>query len=115
MANVTFSWPEYIEKFYTGVMAVSKVSEQMFSIDCFLEDATSPLVNSIGMYFTKLLLFALLPGLLALADLLFWFIYLGCRRSFKNFGSYMISTLVILLFIVHPTITQAMFQAFNCV
>jgi len=43
IANVNFDWPQYIEKLYSTLVSVSQVSEQIFSIDCFLVEATTPL------------------------------------------------------------------------
>mmetsp|Transcript_9507 Transcript_9507/g.9079 ORF Transcript_9507/g.9079 Transcript_9507/m.9079 type:complete len:154 (-) Transcript_9507:1015-1476(-) len=56
-----------------------------------------------------------MPIILAGTDILFWVVFSAIKGNFKNFWNHFVSTLVILLFLVHPTITQEMFQAFNCV
>jgi len=76
--------------------------------------------NSNNVYFLKLVFFAFLPVLLAAGDILFWIIYLRIKHRHKKEGRYdsikndFIVTLVILLFLVHPNITKAMFSSFNC-
>jgi len=46
---------------------------------------------------------------------LFWLLRSAIKRDYSKMKDFMISTIVILLFIVHPDITMMMFMAFNCI
>jgi len=115
LSNVNFAWPNFIDELYQALISVSQMSEQIFSIDCFILHSNSQVLQSVGVYFTKLLFYGLLPLLLAFCDALFWLLYSLVSGKYKHFQPKFISTLVILLFLVHPTITQEMLQSFNCI
>ena len=69
----------------------------------------------IPIYYFKLLIFGLLPLFLSFIDIAVW--YSICYFKGKNFTelrSKFTSTLVVLLFLVHPNIANVMFLAFNC-
>ncbi len=71
--------------------------------------------ENIETYYQKMLVFALLPIILAFAALIIWF-FIGCIKN--QIASITIqktiSTVVVLFFLVHPTITKIMFSAFSC-
>jgi hypothetical protein len=69
----------------------------------------------IGTYYEILILYALSPVVFTLMAALFWLLYFSIKRNFKDFKDYFISTVVVLLFLLHPSITTAMFGAFNCI
>ena len=76
--------------------------------------------GSMPVYYEKLVMFGLLPIILAIVDFLFWVVYMGYknrkeRRTYNGLRSNFTSTLVVLLFLVHPNITKAMFLSFNCI
>jgi len=61
---------------------------------------------------------ALLPFILAAMSWGFWTLYKWCRRNaseVQDITSRAMSTLVIALFLVHPSIVQFMFYNFKCV
>lgn len=66
------------------------------------------------VYYIKLIIYALLPLILSLAAFTFWFIYSGIKKTRQHLRHYLISTIVILLFMVHSDITKKMFASFNC-
>ena len=68
------------------------------------------------IYYQKLILHALLPVVLALFCVAFWSCYYkGCNRTqeFMYHGR-MLASLIIVLFLVHPSIVMYMFDNFNC-
>ncbi len=71
--------------------------------------------EGVPIFFEKLIIFGLLPLIVALLCLVFWFtIALIRKRPFKEFLSKYISTLIVVLFLVHPDIAKSMFLTFNC-
>lgn len=57
----------------------------------------------------------LLPIIIALIVYSFWYIYRAFKKNAIEVGGKAISTVVILLFLVHPNIVQSMFFNFKCV
>ena len=66
----------------------------------------------------KLFIYAALPIICGVCAITVWYIILRRRQSFEKIKGQLyikfISTLVILLFLVHPQITQYMIDMFNC-
>ena len=59
-------------------------------------------------------MFGFLPMILAGIDLFFWWVVSCLRKDFSQLRSKFTSTLVVLLFLVHPNICKEMFSNFNC-
>ena len=89
-------------------------------MDCFLQggQASSSIgyenVNYFYSFFVKLLIFALLPILLAIVSYLVWSVQKWWRKLKEFDTNKSIATMVISLFIIHPNIVQYMFNDFNC-
>lgn len=72
------------------------------------------------VYYQKLTMYGLLPIVLAVCDIVFWFALMAFRNrkvrgyKFEGLKSNFTSALVVLLFLVHPNISKAMFLSFNC-
>ena len=59
-------------------------------------------------------MYAVLPIILFILVVGFWSLYRVIKRYKVNVGSRIMSTLVIVLFLVHPNIVQYMFFDFLC-
>lgn len=58
---------------------------------------------------------SLLPFILAFFSFIGWYGVAKVRKvTFKDLRNMAVSTLVILLFLAHPSIVQYMFNVFNC-
>ena len=75
---------------------------------------TNPNDSIIPLYYEKLLLFAGLPIILGFIAFAFWYISSAIKRDYSELKSKFTSTLVVLLFLVHPNIANNMFLSFNC-
>jgi len=62
-----------------------------------------------------MIIYAILPLILALVSYGFWWLYARYKKMEALPYSRAISTLVILLFLVHPNIVEYMFNGFYCV
>ena len=115
-ASFDFNWPERVEKFFETTEPVAKVSSQILSFDCFLDQRSdSGDSQSMRLFYQKMIMYALLPLILALGSLAFWNLYYCNKRAAtkeKKPGRIM-ATLIILFFLVHPTIVQYMFSNFK--
>ena len=129
-SSFNFDWPSRVLKLFETTEPVAKVSQQIISFDCFLDqrsdsdttnsnscegNATTNDGNLIRIYYQKMIIFALLPLLLALGSFIFWSLYF-CRKSRAartKKTSRIMATLIILFFLVHPTIVENMFSNFK--
>jgi hypothetical protein len=115
-ASFDFDWPDNVESFFETSEPVAQVSQQVLSFDCFLDQRSdSGDSNVIRLFYQKMIMYALLPLLLAAGSAAFWYFYFWCKksRSTEKRAGRIISTLIILLFLVHPTILQYMFSNFK--
>lgn len=68
------------------------------------------------VYYQKLVLYGFLPIILAICDYFVWLLICFIKgRDFSQLRSKTTSTLVVLLFLVHPNIVKAIFLSFNCI
>ena len=118
-ASFDFDWPDRVNKMFETSEPVAQVTTQILSFDWFLdqrsEGENSGDGNLVRIYYQKMIMFALLPLLLALGSLLFWNLYF-CRKSKTSKEkkiSRMMATLIILFFFVHPSIVEYMFSNFK--
>jgi hypothetical protein len=122
-ASFDFRWPTLVTEFFKTSEPAGEVATQIFSIDCFVNGYT----NSLGMsefsspesfyriFYIKLLMLVLLPFLLTIISFGVWWLisYKEANRS-EILKTKAISTVVILLFFVHPNIVKQVFQTFYC-
>ena len=129
-SSFDFDWPSRVLKLFETTEPVAKVSQQIISFDCFLdqrsEDSSSSSNscesntssndgNLIRVYYQKMIIFAWLPLLLGLGSFIFWSFYF-CRKgraARTKKTSRIMATLIILFFLVHPTIVEVMFSNFK--
>ena len=103
------AWPDFLLGLFQVQESTANASEQMFSLDCFLEE------NSYEKsYFYKTVIMALLPGVAWALSGLVW----GAIAYFKSKKSYLqkelVATMIVLFFLVHPTLVKVMFSVFAC-
>ena len=115
-SSFEFDWPDNVAQIFKTSEPVAQVSQQILSFDWFLDQRSdSNDSNTIRLFYQKMIMYALLPLLLAIGSVGFWYIYYWCRSSAnkeKRPGRIM-ATVIILFFLVHPTIVQYMFSNFK--
>ncbi|CDW72107.1 UNKNOWN [Stylonychia lemnae] len=114
-----FDWPRLLIDFFTEIKPVAQVSTQILSFDCFIDkrqsDDDNDQLEIFRIFYQKLVMLALLPILLAFCSWLFWVIYHKIKYQKEEYVSKIITTLIILLFLVHPNIVHYMFNNFKCI
>ena len=127
-ASFNLSWPEQVTSLFASVSPISESSSSVFSFDCFMDPNVSDPKppgyftsdnilapdKEFRIVFQKLLMFALIPFFIALVSLVVWSIILKRRNAMEHLETRFISSLVIIVFLIHPTITQYMIDMFNC-
>lgn len=107
-ASLNINWPDFVSLFLNGQDTAGSVAEQFFSFDCIVQEVTA---NSI--YYTKIQGQALIPaGLLVLAACV-WVGITICTKV-SNILHKVIASLVMIIFILHPSLTKSMFSLYSC-
>ena len=128
-ASFNFDWPDQVTSLFDSIKPVASASTQVMSFDCFLTAATNTTsvstttavssnsntdVSWTRIFFLKLVMLALLPFIVFLASTAFWAVYKLLGRVTAPVSGKALSTLVIVLFLVHPNIVQYTFFNFKC-
>ncbi|CDW79545.1 UNKNOWN [Stylonychia lemnae] len=114
-ASFNFYWSQQIISFFTTTKQVATQTTQVFSFDCFLDTGGESKGSQMSrIFFQKLIIIALLPFLLAIICYLIWNIYSYLMKNLVEVGGKIMSSLVILLFLVHPSLVTFSFNDFKC-
>jgi hypothetical protein len=110
-ASLNLNWPDFVKTFLSTQEMAGGVADQLYSFECLMQD--SAFADYIGMFASKLLIGALLPVTVMLIAMLVW----GFIRVIKDVNMLwekVVASCVVILFIVHPSITKMMFSVYSC-
>ena len=107
---LNLNWPSFTRTFLNGQEVAGSFAEQLFSFGCLLLEVS---VSPVSLYYTNVMLTSVLPLALFLLCTLVWLL-LGCCIALQNKPRKIGASAVIILFILHPTITKQMFSMFAC-
>lgn len=107
-ASLNINWPDFVSLFLNGQDSAGAMAEQLFSVDCIMQDFS---VKSV--YYTKLQSTALIPAGLLFLAIIVWSAISICSRV-ANIWHKVVASLVMILFIMHPSLTKAMFALYSC-
>ena len=108
--SLSLNWPNFAKTFLNSQEMAGGLAEQLFSFECLLEDVG---VSTRDMYYVTLQIFAALPAVLVLLAMVVWVVLRGCKKV-EQMGRKMVASAVIILFILHPSLTRSMFSLFAC-
>ena len=112
-SSFDFDWPDNVTEFYDTTKPASQVSSQLLSFDCFLDKRSeNGDSNIIRIYWQKMLMFAGMPIILAAICFMFWTVYYCNKKKDKKYGR-ITASIIILFFLIHPSIVQYMFNSYN--
>ena len=116
-ASFDFDWPENVKDYFNTTRPASQVSSQILSFDWFMDQRSerSESEEHGDLYLNKLVIHALLPIVLMLGSLICWTILYSWRRNSdkSKIKGRIIATIIILLFLVHPSIVQFVFRSLD--
>lgn len=101
-------WPETVSKAFFAHDYSTTFPEHIFSFQCLFD-------HSIGdsFFYMKLLAIALLPYMIIVLAYVFWKVASNLRQKAFMVNEF-IASILILLFMVHPTFTKITLSAFDC-
>jgi hypothetical protein len=128
------NWPESISGMLGSVEPVANISTQFISFDCFLDqrqdDGSGS--NDLPLLFSRLIIIVFLPLVLLAVIVIFWYIkycwnlrkipkssdsdnryFYAVRDERKIRDSRITTTSFIILFLIHPSLVEVMFDMFN--
>jgi predicted outer membrane repeat protein len=119
ISSFPFNWPSQLSAYFKGSGEVNSGVTNAFTFDCLLRGG---IFESWGLnsFFAKLLILAVSPFMISTGAIIIWFGYYLARYRSKfmeykvNFLNNLVATIVISLFIIHPTIIQYSLSAFKC-
>jgi len=108
-AGLNVNWPGFVSLFLNGQETVGSVAEQLFSYECLAQEFAT---NS-GMFYRKIAANTALPGILFLGAACIW---TGLRifTQMKSLLNKSVASLVMILFMLHPSISKSTFAIFAC-
>ena len=114
-ASFNLKWPSSVDNLLNSPKPATGISTQIISFDWFLDQRKNGGLNIIRLYYQKMIMYAALPLIMAVVSTLFWTIfYCWARRTeANNKNGRIVASLIILFFLVHPSIVQYMFSNFK--
>lgn len=75
-ASFDFDWPSQVQDLFDTTEPAAQVSSQILSVDCFLDTRSSNTdSNPIRLFYQKMIIYALLPILLTVGSVSFWYFF----------------------------------------
>ena len=102
-------WPDAVLDLFRIQKSTATVTEQVFSVDCYIESG-----DTTEAYFQKLILMSVLPPTVWTVSLIVWALIGLFKENYTYFKRELITTMIVLFFLVHPNIVKLMFSAFAC-
>ena len=106
------AWPSYILEIFKVQASAGNVSEQVFSLDCFLDNGRSD--NQQQVVFLKLVVVSAVPLGIVFLSACFWTLIALLKRKSHYLKCELVNSIVVLFFIAHPSIVRLAFDMFNC-
>jgi len=107
-ATMQLNWPPEFKELFVVQDQIGSLSDQVISLECFFKAN-----DDVKVVFIDILLTNLLPLILCITALCFWVLWLLFHRD-TNFRVNFKSTIVIMFFLVHPSIMRKNFAFFSC-
>ena len=105
-------WPTYVKQLFKVQQGTATVSDQIFSVDCYLDSSNSN-DRSQG-YYVKICMMAAIPFFIFLISYIYWIAHSFMMDTFKYLKREVYSTIIVLFFLVYPNIVKLLFSNFNC-
>mmetsp|Transcript_10898 Transcript_10898/g.21305 ORF Transcript_10898/g.21305 Transcript_10898/m.21305 type:complete len:1423 (-) Transcript_10898:160-4428(-) len=111
--SLSLDWPVFVLEYFKVQNYPTTAVEQIFSIDCYLSQGSSEDANV--LYFQKIVIVSMLPLILGSVAVLYWvFRYYWGKRQKSLLRKELVSTIVVLFFLIHPSLVKEYFSIFKC-
>ena len=114
-ASYKLGYPDFLVDFLRPTTFIGESSEQLVSIDCFIADSVDTSSTFPSTFFVKALVTLFVPVIAIVFVALYWGMLGSCLPKIrKNFNTNLIFSTVVVLYLLHPTISLICFSLFNC-
>ena len=109
------NFPNAINDIFSPAYMIGSSSESFVSVDCFIQDSEMNAFAPNATIF-KIFLNSLLPIVLILFYSIIWVIlHLVFKKYIKDVKRYIVVSMIVILFLLHPTLTRLGLSIFQCV
>ena len=114
-SSFNLKWSSNVNDLLRFFKPATEVSTQIISFDWFLDQRQNGDSNIIRLYYQKMIMYAALPLIMIVSSILFWTIFYWWTRKTeaRNKNGRIVASLIILFFMIHPSIVQYMFSNFK--
>ena len=112
VTSFNFEWPDFAMQYLKIQETAGSLSQQSFSFDCFIAEKYGR--SNSQVYFDKLLLYLMMPGVIILVCLFCWSVVGLIRLDSKYIKNHFVGSVVIILFILHSIIVKISLAPFSC-
>ena len=106
-------WPGYVREFFFVQKSGAAISDQLFSIDCYIGNKNSN--DTVKVYYIKLFMISVTPLAIFLFSYGYWIFYGTLKETFRYLKREVYTTIIVLLFLVYPNIVKFLFSNFSCI
>ena len=122
-ASFDLDWPDQVLLIFNLAAPIREITSAIVSFDCWMD--TRPLdtidfysfyagENDVRVIYQKLFINAGLPIVLSAISYSVWYFILRRQKKLEEINTRFTASIVLLLFLVHPSITSSMIDMFNC-
>ena len=114
-SSFNLNWPGSVDEFFTASQPVAEVSTQILSFDWLIDQRQNGGHNLIDIYYLKMIMYAILPITMVIGSYIVWTIYycfVKKNSKAKKLGR-VISSLIIMFLLIHPSLVHYMFSNFE--
>ena len=109
------NFPSTINDILTPANMIGSSSESFVSVDCFIQHSEMKAFAPNGVIF-KIFLIALLPLILIVLYCIIWtMMHLVFKKHFQDIKRYIVVSMIVILFLLHPALTRSGLSIFQCV
>lgn len=108
-AALNVNWPGFVSLFLNGQETVGSVTDQLFSFECLGQEFFAMK----GIFYKKIIGYVVLPLLLLLFAVVLWG-FIKLLTKMKAIPHKVVTSMVIIVFILHPSLTKVTFSIFSC-
>jgi len=112
--QLNLDWPHFVQLFFKSQNYADSASSQLFSFECFLAGDNPSGDEYKITYFKQLILMSCLPIIIVAFASCYWVIVYYYTRKRSILRKELVTTFVVLFFLVHPSLLKHYFAVFSC-
>mmetsp|Transcript_6815 Transcript_6815/g.12317 ORF Transcript_6815/g.12317 Transcript_6815/m.12317 type:complete len:2246 (-) Transcript_6815:168-6905(-) len=109
IVKIELNWPYYTIPIRTTQEVAGDSSTQLYALDCVASSWDKE-----SFFYNKIIFISFLPIAVLIAATVFWGSIALCKKNIKYMQLHFVSTLIVLMFMLLPTITTSSFNLFSC-